>query len=149
MENEENKIKKEILLVLGLVLFIILIAEFVWSLNKNTNLSGPKKVLPTLAPNGPLKTPTKPKVLNSGTFPIILSDKGFSQKAVLLMGKGSNVLLINTASKAVVITETSVSDTIATYNLEVGKSTLPIALKDSGDFKFSDDRGNILNVFVQ
>ncbi len=146
MENEENKIKKGTILGVVLILAFILGLEVSFSLAKKSNpfnFSSKTKVLPTLAPNGTLKTPIKEKALKSGTFPLIISDKGFSQK-LTAMEKGSALLLINTSSRTVEISETDANDNpLKTYKIEAGKSNLPIVKTSSGIYKFKDDKGNI------
>lgn len=153
MENEEKKIKKWVILGIILMLCLVFIAEASYSLVKKATPSKSlisQKVLPTLAPNGPLNISSKPKIINSGNFAVTIDDKGFSQKKVVVLEKGSSLLLINASSKTVEINETDANDKYLNfYKIEVGASSFPILKNKTGTYKYKDKNGNLLTVVIQ
>lgn len=148
MENEENKIKKEVILALGLILVIVLGIEFGLSLTKKGTLI-PPKALPTLVPNGSLKTQAIP-TNGPQNYPLFVNDKGFSQKSVVVLPKGSTLIIFNTSLLAIEINEIDTNNkTVNNYKIEAGKSSTPIIKKETGTFKFTDNKGNVVVVTVQ
>ena len=140
-------------LITGVIVVIIVLSVLAFYFFKKPNLlfqktnpavaPSSKNALPTPEPNGPFKYSAKvtPPTKFKGNLPLVLSDKGFSEK-VLVMEKGSGVILFNSTSKDATVTITDAVDKpLDKIVIPAQKGWIPLTY-DAGTYKFKDDKGN-------
>lgn len=166
MENENTinqNPRPKIILIIVIVVVVLVLSVLVFYLVKKPSVPSVTKygitpspvvstqnILTTPLPNGPFKYPANvtPPTKFKGTFPLILSDNGFSEKAYAMM-KGSSVILVNSSSKDARITITDAKDKILdTVLIPTQKVGLPITYDKEGTYKFKDSTGNTAVIVI-